>query len=384
MTKKLFYEDSHLQEFDAKVLSCEERKSGYAIVLDQTAFFPEGGGQAGDTGYLNGVAVIDTHEKEDVVYHYTEEAIAPGTQVHGKLNYQERFSRMQQHSGEHIISGLINRYFGYNNVGFHLGNDVVTMDFDGVLTQEDLKKIEWEANEAVASNLPIQESYPSKEELPNLQYRSKIEIEGQVRLITIPGYDVCACCAPHVKYTGEIGLIKIIGMIHYKGGCRVSMLCGFRALLDYRKKEENNAKISNLLSAKVYETAAAVEKLQGEQQKLKEKNQVYLERYLKEKLNQWESGKNPVLLFTEEGDMNVIRRVIQEKLERCGGICGAFVGEDVQGYHYILASEEANLRDFSKEMNQALNGKGGGKPQMVQGSVSASREQIEEWFFSNI
>lgn len=378
MTRKLFYDDSHMQEFDALVLSCEERKDGYAIVLDQTAFFPEGGGQSGDTGYLNEIPVVDTHEKNDIVYHYTQIAMEPGTCVHGKIDYAERFSCMQQHSGEHIVSGLVNHYFGYNNVGFHLGKDVVTMDFDGPLTWEDLMKIEWEANEAVAANLPVLETYPSKEELKDMFYRSKIEIEGQVRIVTIPGYDVCACCAPHVKYTGEIGMIKIVGMIHYKGGSRVSMLCGFRALTDYRKKEENVVKISNMLSAKQYETAAAVEKLHAEQQKWKEKSQSYLEKYLQEKLEHCALEAGPVLLFLEDGDMNVIRKSLQAKVTM--GIGAAFVGNERDGYHYIMTSEDVNLRELSKEMNQELQGKGGGKPQMVQGSVQAVKSEIEGYF----
>ncbi|MGI6094240.1 MAG: alanyl-tRNA editing protein [Lachnospiraceae bacterium] len=382
MTKKLFYEDSHLQEFSAVVETCEKVKNGYAIVLDQTVFFPEGGGQEGDTGYLNEVEITDTQEKDAIIYHIGKQPIETGTTVRGKLTYEERFDRMQQHSGEHIVSGLVHHYFQYNNVGFHLGKELVTMDFDGVLTPEDLQKIEWEANEAVAANLPVQISYPDKEALKQLSYRSKIEIPGQVRLVTIPGYDVCACCAPHVKQTGEIGLVKITGMIHYKGGTRVTMLCGFRALSDYRKKEENVSRISVLLSAKLYETADSVEKLYSDYKKAKEKTLLFQENWLKEKLNSCTEEGKPVLLFALEGDMNVVRKVLLDKLSQSKGICGAFIGEDKTGYHYILVSEEMDLREFSRKMHQALPGKGGGKSQMVQGSVNAAEKQIRDWFFA--
>src|SRR5699024_8742548 len=237
------------------VLSCRERNGGYQAVLTRTAFFPEGGGQSADTGFLytkegEEIRVTDVHEKDGVVYHHISQPVQEGTEVRGKLDFQERFSKMQQHTGEHILSGLVNRHFGYRNVGFHLGTQEVTMDYNGVLTEEDLRQIEYEANEAVAENIPVKVLYPSKEELKNIIYRSKIEIEGQIRIVQIPGYDSCACCAPHVKETGSVGLIKIVGAVHYKCGMRVSILCGFRALEDYRMKERNVAEISNLLSAK--------------------------------------------------------------------------------------------------------------------------------------
>ena len=217
-TVKLFYEDSHMHEFNATVLSCQPDGNTYRVVLDRTAFFPEGGGQYGDIGTLNGVKVVDTREKDGIVYHRTEAPIEEGSTVHGSLDWEVRFERMQQHSGEHIISGIVHRRFGYENVGFHLGEDYCTMDFNGPITKEQLKEIEIEANEAIFRDIDILTTTPTKEELKNMEYRSKIEIEGQVRIVTIPGYDVCACCAPHLTKTGEIGLIKLVDMTNYKGG----------------------------------------------------------------------------------------------------------------------------------------------------------------------
>ena len=215
MTEKLFYQDSHLTEFEAKVLSCEPvnpdilpgHSGEYAAELDRTAFFPEGGGQYADTGVLGGVRVTDVQEKDGRILHLLEGPLEPGTCVSGRIDWEERFMKMQQHSGEHIVSGLVHSAFGYNNVGFHLGSEDCTMDFDGELSKEQLVHIEQEANRAVWKNLKIQALYPSAEELARMEYRSKIEIEGQVRIIVVPGYDVCACCAPHVSYTGEIGQI---------------------------------------------------------------------------------------------------------------------------------------------------------------------------------
>ena len=157
---------------------------------------------------------IDAQEREGVVYHRTEEALEPGEAVRGRIDWEERFEKMQQHTGEHIVSGLVHSRFGYNNVGFHLGSDYCTMDFDGPISAEELRKIEWEANRAASLDLEVLVQYPSKEELEHMEYRSKIEIEGQVRIVSVPGYDVCACCAPHVKRTGEIGMIKLVNRMN--------------------------------------------------------------------------------------------------------------------------------------------------------------------------
>ena len=222
MTEKLFYEDSHRTEFTAKVISCEEAKDGFCVVLDQTAFFPEGGGQYADTGILGNTEVTDVHEKNDVIFHSVTAPLEVGSIVSGKINWKERFEKMQQHTGEHIVSGIVHERFGYNNVGFHLGADYCTMDFDGPISKAQLKEIEAAANEAVYRNLEVEVLYPSKEELKDMDYRSKIEIEGQVRIVKIPGYDVCACCAPHVKTTGEIGAVKLVLLFSFH--CSVPLI----------------------------------------------------------------------------------------------------------------------------------------------------------------
>ena len=250
-TVKLFYEDAGIREFDAVVLSCVPEKEGHKAVLDRTAFFPEGGGQYGDIGWIDGILVADTKEKSGVIYHYLEKPLKPGTKVHGKLDWALRFERMQQHSAEHVVSGIVHRRFGYDNVGFHLGADYCTMDFNGPLSGKQLKEIEEEANRVVFAGLPVCVRYPEKEELEHMEYRSKIEIKGQVRIVEIPGVDACACCAPHVESTGQIGLIKLVDMSSYKGGERISLLSGIRALRDYQCKQEQAKRIGNMLCEKV-------------------------------------------------------------------------------------------------------------------------------------
>lgn len=378
MTEKLFYQDSHRSEFEAEVLACEPMKDGYGIVLDRTVFFPEGGGQYADPGYLDNVEVLDVQEKDGVIRHMTREPLEVGRKVSGKILWEERFERMQQHTGEHIISGLVHRKFGYDNVGFHLGADYCTMDFNGPITQEQLREIEWEANRAVFENLDIEVLYPSKEELKELDYRSKIEIEGQVRIIHIPGYDMCACCAPHLSKTGEIGLIKLVNMDHYKGGERIYMLCGYRALRDYRMKEENTRSISNLLCVKEHEAAEAVEHLKDEQKHLKDQLASMQQKMLRYMANEIEIEKPVTLVFDPTLSGNAPREMMNLLLNRGASICAVFAGTDEKGYRYVIGSRTEDVRSLGRMLNEAFQGRGGGKPEMVQGSLQGTEKEIRE------
>lgn len=377
-TVKLYYEDSRLSKFCAQVIACEwdEKRKCYGVILDRTAFFPEGGGQYADPGTLDGITVEDVQEKGDQIVHYMKHPLEPGKMADGAVDFEERFSRMQQHSGEHIVSGLVHRRFGYDNVGFHLGEEIVTMDFNGMMTEEQLRQIEYEANGAVAANVEIVTSYPSREELAALDYRSKKELEGQVRIITIPGYDVCACCAPHVSRTGEIGLIKLVDAIKYKGGMRVSMVCGFRALRDYQEKENSVREISRMLSAKPAEISDAVKRLQGEMQQWKEKLARLQNRYLEKKLEEIPEGTERYLLFEKEMDKNAARRFVDSGMRRCTKLCGIFLGDDENGYQYTFGSETLELKVFLKEFHERFPGKGGGKGEMVQGTVRGTEKEL--------
>ena len=377
MTEKLFYEDSHRTEFTAKVISCEEAKDGYRVVLDQTVFFPEGGGQYADTGVLGTVNVTDVHEKDDVIYHYTTAPLEVGSIVTGKINWEERFEKMQQHTGEHIVSGIVHERFGYNNVGFHLGADYCTMDFDGTISKEQLK-IEAAANEAVYQDLEIEILYPSKDELKDMDYRSKIEIEGQVRIVKIPGYDVCACCAPHVKTTGEIGAVKLVSMANYKGGERITMLCGRRAMRDYEKKDTMTKEISALLCAKEYEVADAVGKLKDEQTRMKSQIAELQQKLLEFRVAEIPVEEKIVTVFDSALSGNLPREMMNRLLDKGAVICAVFAGTDTDGYRYVIGSRSEDVRPISKALNVAFEGRGGGKPEMVQGSVKGTGKAMKE------
>lgn len=383
MTEKLFYRDGYMKTFEAAVLSCEQSGDSYKVVLDRTAFFPEGGGQSGDIGTLNGVQVWDTQEKEGIIYHETKEPLPVGEKVEGILDWKERFVRMQQHSGEHIISGLINRIYGYDNVGFHLGKEDVTMDFNGVLTKEQMKEIEYLANEAVFRNIEIQVLCPTEEELRDIVYRSKIEIEGQVRIIRIEGYDCCACCAPHLHRTGEIGLIKLTNVQNYKGGVRISMLAGFRALADYIEKETSVKNIAVSFSAKEHEVCDVVEHLKEEKQSLKQEINKLQMQLLSYKAMEIPEGEKAVCLMEEGLSGNEPRELVNLVLNRNVGICAVFAGNDSDGYRYVIGSRTVDTREAAKIMNEKFYGRGGGKPEMVQGSVVGSGEEIYNYFICN-
>ena len=373
---ELFYREPYLKEFDSVVLTCEESKQGYVITLEDTLFYPEGGGQPCDFGTLNAIDVIDVQRKNDIVYHTVKEEIPVGTKVRGIIDWKRRFDHMQNHTGEHIVSGIIHKHYGYENVGFHMG-DVIQIDMSGPLTWEQLMLIEQEANEVIYSNVPVEITYPTKEELEKIPYRSKKELIGKVRIVTIGDADICACCGTHVAYTGEIGLVKILSVIKHKDGVRIEMLSGNRALEFLRKEHEEAQHISQALSAKVLEIDQAVDKL------LESNDQLYLQKknmadiLLEQKINIYEEGASFVLDFEEGMErtslVNFADKMLKEKNIGTVAICN----QERQGYSYIILSQSLNLRDYVKELNTSLNGKGGGKPEIIQGSFQANKEEIK-------
>lgn len=387
MTEQLYYQDSYIKDFEAVVLSCIPNGNHFEAVLDRTAFFPEGGGQCADTGVLHienrKIKVFDVQERNGEIIHFIDEEILPGQTVIGELEFQERFSKMQQHTGEHIISGIVHRRFGYENVGFHLGKEEVTMDYDGPLTGEELRSVEYEANQVVAENREIKAYFPSTEELEKIPYRSKKELQGKIRIVEIQDCDICACCAPHVQTTGNVGLIKITNAIRYKGGMRLWIACGMRALEDYNQKEASVVQISNMLSAKQQEVTEAVKRLTEEIQQLKEKAAKMQERlvmgYLEsEKAVLKENPNANLLLFEKELDTMAMRNFVNAGMELTKGVCGAFVGDEKQGFRYVLGSS-GDIREIGKKLNAAFQGKGGGKPPMIQGSLVGEEEKIREF-----
>lgn len=379
ITKRLFYQDSWMKEFSGEVLECRQEKQGYRVRLDRTVFYPEGGGQPYDTGILNDIPVLQVQEMEGEIWHFVEQSMEPGIKVTGKIDWERRFDLMQQHSGEHIVSGMIHERYGYNNIGFHMGPETITIDFDGEIPEEELKEIEYQANKYVWENHPIEITYPTQEEREELPYRSKKELTGEVRIVTWPGADICACCGVHVKNSGEIGQIMLLSSQRAKGGVRIEMLCGIRALQHSNQLKEQNKKISNLLSAKWKETAQAVERLQEEYQNTR--FQLIGMEYEKiERIAREKAGQGDQLLFEHQMSGESGRKLVAEVMETCGGRCGVFCGDDQKGYRYAIGEKNGDLREFVKNMNQKLQGRGGGKPFFVQGSVQASEEEIRNFF----
>ncbi|MGN1317947.1 MAG: DHHA1 domain-containing protein [Lachnospirales bacterium] len=377
---RLYYKDAYIKEFESEVVSCSEDKKGYAIILKDTAFYPEGGGQPCDIGLLNDIEVTYVCEKGEDVIHYTKSPIEVGTKVKGVIDWDRRFDLMQQHSGEHIVSGLFHNKYGYNNIGFHMGEEMITLDLDGELSWSEVQEIELKANEYVWKNVECNIFSAKGDELKNINYRSKKELEGDVRLVEFPGADMCACCGTHVKRSGELGVIKMFSVQAYKGGSRIEMLCGKRAFKYITEALEQNKAISNLLSAKVMETSKAVEKVLGDNQSLK----YSLVEMQNEKLNniaEKYKGQDSVILCEKGLDPNGVRNLANLLLENnCTGICAVFSGNDDEGYKYAVCQKDGNLKEFIKKMNTALNGRGGGKPFFCQGSVNAKWSEIELFF----
>ena len=390
-TRRLFDENSHLFDFTATVLSVTptDAPDTLRIVLDATAFFPEGGGQSPDTGLLGGCPVLDVQETDGIIYHTVKTQVpfpAPGEAVEGHLDRDVRFRKMQNHSGEHVISGIIHRLYGYTNVGFHLGNGDVTLDFDGVLSRQELNAIEDEANRIVAACLPVKAYYPTPEVLSTLAYRSKLELTENVRMVEIGQgesmMDRCACCAPHVDNTGEIGVIKLLDFIHYKGGVRIHMLCGLDALEDYRRRYTDVALLASRLSVKQEDLVAGFDRLTAE---IEEKKQTIFDlrqTILAMTLAALPETDGSICLFEETGDANAMRKLLNEAVKKCGKLCGVFSGNDEGGYRYVIGRGDTSidLKQHNKEISAALNAKGGGSSEMLQGRASTTRVQIQQFF----
>lgn len=378
-TQKLYYENVYQRTFCAKVLSCEKAKAGWNVVLDRTAFYPEGGGQPGDQGVLDRVNVLDTHMKNGVILHRTDAPLPVGKRVTGGINWPLRRSRMQEHTGEHILSGVLHRFFGVTNVGFHMGSACVTLDLDKPLDAHQVALGERLANEAVYQDLPVRIDYPDAKTLKTLDYRSKKELTGRVRIVTIPGYDVCACCGTHVAHTGEIGMVKVIGQMHYKGGVRISMLCGSRALKDYDAQLCSVSAVSGLLSAKPEKVTDAVEHLLSEKAALQQRLDTVQNELFAKKAADVQPGTNGMLCcFEADLQPDDLRRYVSLLSPKCR--CAAVFSGEEGSYHFVLASEAEDIRPLGKEMGKALHGRGGGKPHFLQGQVQASRAEIEAWF----
>ncbi len=380
MTEKLYETNSYIKEFTAKVISCNETDGRFAVELDKTAFFPEGGGQYADTGKLSEATVSDVQIIDGQILHFTNVPLKINSEINGVIDWPERFRRMQNHTGEHIFSGIINKLFGLDNIGFHLGDEDVTMDYSGELSYEQIAKAEAMANMAIYENIPVLCEIPNKDGLAKLTYRSKLELTDNVRIVTIPGYDVCACCAPHVKYTGEIGIIKIIDSFRQNKHTRLKMVCGSDALEYFNVILNNISEISRLLSSKHYNAFEATEILNNNYSDCKhELNQTRKKLALATASAAQESNEN-ILLFEDYADTDTLRLIANKLLAKTKKICIALSGNDKEGYNFIAASNTVDLKIIATELRNTFDTKGGGSSTMIQGHINSTREKIELFF----
>lgn len=464
-TVRLFDKDAYAVTFEAVVLSVRELdRCVFEVVLDRTLFFPEEGGQTPDTGVIEGLPVVDVQMKDGVIFHYVrtlpdesekgrpekaapgisaagketlekgeaEESaqnlpVLPGRTVQGRIDFSHRFSNMQNHSGEHILSGLVHGRFGYDNVGFHLSDNTVTLDFNGPLTDEDILWLENSANRVVWDNLEIRAWYPDEEELAVIKYRSKKEIDGPLRLVEISGVDVCACCAPHVRRTGEIGLVKIVRTLRERGGIRLTILCGSRALAYIQTMQRAAEEVSHLTNMPREEIAAGVSRVLSDNDRLRQREAALEEMYTQALADGVPKDQEDVFLFVNGIGNLAQRRLVNTLCKTHSGYCGVFAGTDGEGYKYILGAgcgtdvagawpdrpkekvSDKTCADRQQDMPQTREGardnradkvsdvrrrndarvlnaclhkacgaRGGGKPAMVQGSVRSTEKEIRE------
>lgn len=372
MTERLFDTDSFIREFTATVLEIKSTENGFIAVLDRTAFFPEGGGQKSDTGYLDSVPVTDVQEENGVIYHYISKAVPQGKAVTGRINWEERFFKMQNHTAEHIISGIVHTEYGYDNTGFHLSENSITMDYNGTLTQDDVDRIELLANKAVWENRPVYCYYPKN--TSSISYRSKLDIKENLRIVEIEGIDTCACCAPHVKYTGEIGLIKIVSFMKFKGGIRMFLKAGSVAYNEVCSYFRTLKKTSNLLSLPMEETASGVERLLHTLEDIRYENNGLKAVLLK---NEAENSEYP-FLFTDSPEL--LKDAVNLLNKKFPSLCGAFSGNDESGYRFMILTD--NIEETRSVLKERLSASCGGRDNMLQGLVKCDRISIENLFLS--
>ena len=379
-TEKLYYANPFLTEFTAVIQSCEAGKNGFLVTLDRTAFYPEGGGQPADHGTLGDARVLDVHEKQGVVFHTLDKKVEIGETVTGRIDWARRFDHMQQHSGEHIISGILCADYHCDNVGFHMGADTVTIDYNTDISWEQAMDAERKANEIIWADRPVEIAYPSREELKSIDYRSKKELTGQVRIVTFPGADCCACCGTHVLRAGQVGLVKVLSVQKFREGVRMEILCGQRALRFLSTVYDQNRTVAQALSVKPDQTAGAVERTLSELHGVKLR-MAELEEAANLAAAKEYAGQGDVLLFRSPMSSDAVRRLADAVAKECGGLAAVFAGEDGGKYSYALVrSDGGDIAPLVKSLNAALHGRGGGRNGFAQGSVEAARQEIEAFW----
>ena len=373
--EKLFYEDSHITTFSARVTGCRKTEKGFLVTLDATAFYPEGGGQACDTGTLGDARVLDVQEKAGEILHLCDKALPVEETVEGAINWERRFDLMQQHTGEHILSGIIHARYGHGNSGFHVGADVLEVDFNGPIPAEDLPELELAVNKAIWENVPVRCYTPSPEELPAIPYRTKRVLPWPVRIVDVKGYDLCACCGVHVKYTGEVGLVKLLSCVKFHQGVRIEMVCGGRALRYLSAVYDQNRQVSAAFSARPLETGEAARHMNDLLSQEKYRTACMRKKYFALLAEQYRNAGLAVC-FEPGLDPAGVRELSVAISEICGGVAAVFSGQDGEGYSLCLAGDAAKVKNLGAALASGLKARGGGKPGFFQGSIPANAAQI--------
>ena len=377
--EKLFYQDSHKTTFSARVTDCRETEKGFLITLDATAFYPEGGGQACDIGTLGDARVLDVRENGEEIFHLCDKALPVGETVEGRIDWERRFDLMQQHTGEHILSGIIHKRYGYGNSGFHIGAEVLEVDFDGPIPAEDLPELEWEVNKAIWENVPVKCYVPSPEELPAIPYRTKRALPWPVRIVEVENYDLCACCGIHVKNAGEVGFVKLLSCVKFHQGVRIEMVCGGRALKLMSAIYDQNKQVSAVFSAKPLETGAAARHMNDVLSQEKFRTLSIRKKYFSLLAEQYRDAGLSVC-FEEDLDPAGVRELSIAISNVCGGVAAVFSGQDDKIYNLCLAGDAQEVKDMGAALGAKLNARGGGKPGFYQGSIPASRAEIMAFY----
>jgi len=380
-TEALYDKDPFAKNFVSRVISCEEvndkDRKLFKVTLASTLFFPEQGGQSSDIGTLDSTEVVDVQIEDGVIYHYCTSGFLVGEMVQGDIDWEHRFNNMQQHTGEHIFTGIAHNIYGAENVGFHLSDNTVTLDLNIELDEEQIRELEYKANLVIAKDVAVRAYYPQESVLDTLDYRSKKEIEGEVRIVEIEGTDMCACCAPHVRTTGQVGLLKVVSFGKYKGGTRISILCGLRALADYNRRIDILQTTYQSLNCREEEIPQKVQGLIDDKKQLEYSISDIKAKGLMEQIEKYPEDIIDVTIFTEDVDAKNMRDGVNTLVEKHSGLCAIFSGNDEEGYNFVIGSSTRDCAAITTGLRELLGAKGGGSKQMAQGSVMATRNEIE-------
>lgn len=373
---KLYYTDQYQYGFEAKIVHMHEKDGAWHVALDQTAFYPGGGGQPHDFGTLDGQDVMQLYEADGNIYHVVQNKPASSI-VQGKIDFARRFRFMQNHCGEHILSGLAKSVFEAENVGFHMSEAGFTMDLDKPLTNEQVKELEQRANAVVLQALPVEQTFKKGANLTDDDFRSKKQFtsDEDVRFVTIDGVDRCACAALHVKNTLAVGVIKIVSVQKYKKGVRLTAYCGVDAYDDYSVKNDICKAIGVILSADTKTIVPALEKLNEQKTALQKRAGALQNQIFELTAQNIKDGAELVYFVENEIDVPDMRRFVAQCAERAK-IAVVLGGQD-GAYKYAAASKHADeFADFVANFNQALNGSGGAKGDMATGICKATLDEI--------